>query len=1094
MWRKFAKEASSRKIKFSAFKFSHTGSITSPHTQTLFNSPYPLMDSLRLGVLSAQKHNLGRSHFAQSVNTLSLRSYASIAEAIASTDDADSDLSGSEEIQELIDQISKESDYKTGSSLSSFNKQPKKMVAGMGSGKYYMLKRRQIKMETEAWEQAAKEYQELLTDMCEQKLAPNLPYVKSLFLGWFEPLRDAITKDQETCRENYRLTHAPYIDKLPADMMAVITMHKLVGLLMTNVGEVGSVRVVQAACQIGEAIENEARIHRFLESTKKKKNLTDEKLEGASDPKEQENLRKKVTNLIKKQKLQQVKGILKGRDDSKPWGQEAHVKVGCRLIQLLTETAYIQPPVDQLGDSPLDVRPAFVHCLKNITKDAQKGRRYGVIECDPLVLKGIEKTARHMVIPYMPMLVPPLNWTGNDDRSMRSWIEFSVFLAGSNSSLDLSSNYIKGACVPEEAIEQEPVTEVLKQLPTQPVCASVCGSSHTTTSPCLEISCYQQLFLLQVQSFQQLCHLPPGYWYDQGAYLFLPSYVMRTHGARQQRESVKRTPKSQLEPVFEALDTLGNTKWRVNKRLLGVIDRMWASGGCLAGLVDREDVPLPEELDTEDEAEIRKWKWKVKAVKKENSERHSQRCDVELKLAVARKMKDEEGFYYPHNLDFRGRAYPMHPYLNHLGSDLCRGILEFAEGRPLGKSGLRWLKIHLANLYAGGVDKLSYEGRVAFTENHLDDIFDSADRPLEGKRWWLGAEDPLQCLAACINVAEAMRSSSPETTISHIPVHMDGSCNGLQHYAALGRDKLGAAAVNLVGGDKPADVYSGIAARVLEIMQHDAEKDPATNPAASHAKILIDQVDRKLVKQTVMTSVYGVTYIGARDQIKKRLKERDAIADDTALFAAACYTAKTTLTALEEMFEAARSIMNWLGECAKEKSLDPGVPVFLTDNLETTLLNVIAAENRPVRWTTPLGLHVVQPYRILGRHLIKTSLQILALQRETDKVMAKRQRTAFPPNFVHSLDGSHMMMTAVACKRAGLNFAGVHDSYWTHACDVDEMNRILREKFVELYEKPILENLLESFQKSFPNLNFPPLPERGDFDLREVLDSPYFFN
>lgn len=139
---------------------------------------------------------------------------------------------------------------------------------------------------------------------------------------------------------------------------------------------------------------------------------------------------------------------------------------------------------------------------------------------------------------------------------------------------------------------------------------------------------------------------------------------------------------------------------------------------------------------------------------------------------VARKMKDEEGFYYPHNLDFRGRAYPMHPYLNHLGSDLCRGILEFEEGRPLGKSGLHWLKIHLANLYAGGVDKLSYEGRVAFTENHLDDIFDSADRPLEGRRWWLGAEDPFQCLATCINLSEALRSPSPESTISHIPVHM----------------------------------------------------------------------------------------------------------------------------------------------------------------------------------------------------------------------------------------------------------------------------------------------------------------------------------
>ncbi|GFZ18343.1 DNA/RNA polymerases superfamily protein [Actinidia rufa] len=277
---------------------------------------------------------------------------------------------------------------------------------------------------------------------------------------------------------------------------------------------------------------------------------------------------------------------------------------------------------------------------------------------------------------------------------------------------------------------------------------------------------------------------------------------------------------------------------------------------------------------------------------------------------------------------------------------------------------------------------------------------------------------------------------------------------------------------------------------VLDIMLTDAQNDPATDPNALRARLLINQVDRKLVKQTVMTSVYGVTYIGARDQIKKRLKERCAIEDDTELFAASCYAAKTTLIALGEMFEAARSIMNWLGDCAK----------------------VIALENEPVRWTTPIGLPVVQPYRKLGRYMIKTSLQVLTLQRETDmvdsllsselcfvsftsiNVMVKRQRTAFPPNFVHSLDGSHMMMTAVACKEAGLNFAGVHDSYWTHACNVDKMNRILREKFVELYEEPILENLLESFQKTFPTLNLPPLPERGDFDLREVLESPYFFN
>ncbi|KAG9133539.1 hypothetical protein Leryth_019450 [Lithospermum erythrorhizon] len=332
---------------------------------------------------------------------------------------------------------------------------------------------------------------------------------------------------------------------------------------------------------------------------------------------------------------------------------------------------------------------------------------------------------------------------------------------------------------------------------------------------------------------------------------------------------------------------------------------------------------------------------------------------------------------------------------------------------------------------------------IAFT-SHLDDIFDSADRPLDGRRWWLKAEDPFQCLATCFNLTEALRSPSPETTLSHIPIHQvpdffQRCLQWLATYAALGRDKLGAVAVNLVAGEKPADVYSGIAARVLDRRERCGKKILLMSQCVD-CKTLIEPGGQEVGE----TNSNDIT----------------------------CYTAKTTLTALGEMFEAARDIMNWLGECAK----------------------VISMENQPVRWTTPLGLPVVQPYRKLGRHAIKTSLQVLTLQRETDKVMVKRQRTAFPPNFVHSLDGSHMMMTAIACKEAGLSFAGVHDSYWTHACDVDQMNRILREKFVELYEAPVLENLLESFQQSFPKLKFPPLPERGDFDLKEVAESPYFFN
>lgn len=45
--------------------------------------------------------------------------------------------------------------------------------------------------------------------------------------------------------------------------------------------------------------------------------------------------------------------------------------------------------------------------------------------------------------------------------------------------------------------------------------------------------------------------------------------------------------------ILQALNTLGSTKWRVNKRVLSVVDRIWSSGGRLADLVDREDVRSP---------------------------------------------------------------------------------------------------------------------------------------------------------------------------------------------------------------------------------------------------------------------------------------------------------------------------------------------------------------------------------------------------------------------------------------------------------------------------------------------------------------------
>ncbi|KAL5200714.1 hypothetical protein ABZP36_021917 [Zizania latifolia] len=836
------------------------------------------------------------------------------------------------------------------------------------------LRQRQVKAETEAWARAAEEYRELEQEMLDRKLAPALPYVKSLFLGWFEPLRDAIARDQEVQRrKRVKHVYAKYLLLLPADKLAVIVMHKMMGLLMSSKDGGGSVRVLQAAHCIGEAVEREFKVQTFFQKTKKKCTSKNEGEKEQALEKEQAKCRKRVKTLVRRRKLSEAQKIVQQEIELEEWGTEAQVKLGTRLIELLLDSAFVQSPADQTPESSPDIRPAFKHVLRQpIVENGRLKKKHWVIECDHLVHEGFESTARHVEIPYLPMLIPPKKWKS----------------------------------------------------------------------------------------------------YDTGGYLFLPSYIMRTHGVKDQKDAIKSVPRKQLRKVFEALDILGSTKWRVNRRVHDVVETIWSRGGGIAGLVDKGNIPLPERPESEDPDEIQKWKWSLKKAKKTNRELHAERCDTELKLSVARKMREEDGFYYPHNIDFRGRAYPMHPHLSHLGSDLCRGVLEYAEGRSLGKSGLRWLKIHLANKYGGGIEKLSHEGKLAFVENQLPDIFDSAANPTDGNCWWMNAEDPFQCLAACMDLSDALTSSSPYCAVSHLPIHQDGSCNGLQHYAALGRDYMGAVAVNLVPGEKPADIYSEIAARVLIVVREDSMKDPATNPTASLARVLVDQVDRKLVKQTVMTSVYGVTYIGARQQITKRLQEKGLITDDKLLYDVSCYATRVTLDALGQMFQSARGIMAWLGDCAK----------------------MIALDNQPVKWTSPVGLPVVQPYKKYKNYMIRTSLQCLALRREGDTIAIRRQKAAFPPNLVHSLDSSHMMMTAIACKEADLHFAGVHDSFWVHACDVDKMNQILREQFVELYSMPILENLLKEFQTSFPTLEFPPCPPQGDFDVREVLASTYFFN
>ncbi|PLB51062.1 putative mitochondrial DNA-directed RNA polymerase [Aspergillus steynii IBT 23096] len=572
-----------------------------------------------------------------------------------------------------------------------------------------------------------------------------------------------------------------------------------------------------------------------------------------------------------------------------------------------------------------------------------------------------------------------------------------------------------------------------------------------------------------------LCKPKPWKEYKDGGYFMYKNSIVRTTPGESLQPSyiVAALQNNGLEQVRSSLDILGNTGWTINGDVFNVMLEAWNSGEAIANLAPlHPDLPHPPRPHPDEGHEaVRKWQTVMRDIENRRSGMHSNRCFQNFQLEVARAYLNET-FYLPHNMDFRGRAYPLPVYLNQMGADNARGLLLFSEAKPLGAGGMRWLKIQIANL--AGFDKASLSEREQFATDHLDDILDSANQGLHGKRWWLQAEDPWQCLAACCELRNALQLSDPTEYLSRLPIHQDGSCNGLQHYAALGGDKVGAQQVNLEPSDRPSDVYTGVAEFVKEAVAAEAAQGEPS------AKLLHGRVTRKIVKQTVMTNVYGVTFIGAMKQVRRQLVDHYPDLSIEQAKDGALYIARKIFEALGTMFNGAHEIQYWLGDCASritqsispeqvdEIAMEALTPQSESDSKKPKKKGSDPAEQfrTTVIWTTPLGLPVVQPYRTRKARRIPTSLQDLSIVDATSAatVSKRKQLQAFPPNFIHSLDATHMMMSATACYRAGLTFSAVHDSFWTHASDVDKMNEILREAFVRMHSDDVVKRLAAEFE------------------------------
>ena len=534
-----------------------------------------------------------------------------------------------------------------------------------------------------------------------------------------------------------------------------------------------------------------------------------------------------------------------------------------------------------------------------------------------------------------------------------------------------------------------------------------------------------------------------------------------------------------MPQVYRAVNALQNTKWQINTGILRLMREVWDGGGNMGGLPTRDPLPIPPRPTDEvwlamSEEEQRASTRRVGALKEENFRMMSKRVTMISRLSIAEKYSEFSEFYFPHSLDWRGRVYPISGFLHPQSDDRGKALLQFAEGKPLGETGAYWLAVHLANTY--GIDKVSFEERVKWVEDNSDMILECAMNPLDGSREWTKADSPWMFLAACMEwMGYAMQGKD---YVSHIPVSWDGSCNGLQNFSAMLRDEVGGSATNLVPHDKPADIYSEVATKCSAIVDMDAAN------GNEEAALWVGKVNRKIAKRPTMTMPYGSGRFGFREQIKEEIEGHwhdhgVRYLDGGDDFHASVYLAGAMYEAISSVVVAARLAMDWLRETAK----------------------IASREGAPIHWTTPAGFLVLQDYREAEGQRVRFNIMgrdvRMVVQQTGTKLDNRKQSQGISPNFVHSQDASHMMLTVNACLDDGITaFAMIHDSYGTHAADAEALSYHLRRQFIDQYSGNVLEDFRNEILELVPEEKhclIPPVPPMGALDLEGIMDSPYFF-
>ena len=592
--------------------------------------------------------------------------------------------------------------------------------------------------------------------------------------------------------------------------------------------------------------------------------------------------------------------------------------------------------------------------------------------------------------------------------------------------------------------------------------------------------------------------VPPRPWesFNSGCYhddaLAAQVDCIRFANPWQRRVCIEACEAGNFPTFMRVVNYIQETPYSINNDILEAVEYCWSNGLKIGKFPTQTKLERPDRPDNWDELDDRDRKgWRISArdVVSKNREIDGHRAVMAQDMRTAKEMAEYDRFYLPCNFDFRGRVYPVPNFSPHR-DDHIKGLFLLANSRPITERGAYWLKVHLANV--GDFEKISkrsFDDRIQWVEDNHDMLMQIASDWKANIDLWSGADKPFQFLAAVLEYSRYIEKGPGY--LCGLPTALDGTNSGVQHFSALGLNEADAELVNLVPGPHPMDIYQRVADQVMENILAEGESEQAH-------QWLEFGIDRSVVKRNVMTYGYSSKQFGFQEQLVEDLMNpisdkllkgeitEHPFGDDRGLQAAA-FLARHNWNAVTTVISSAASGMRFFQELA----------------------GAAAEEGRHMNWFTPVGFPAGQYYPKTEVKKIKVYLhdreakvlrrtQITLKSNRKNTVDVRKSKAAISPNVIHSLDSAHLIKTVAKCyqdKRIK-DFMLIHDSFATTPAQMQGMYEAIREAFVEMYDgRDLYEELLRQVMNNLSDKATPPaLPEKGDLDVSQVLESKYCFS